>query len=89
MSSPFPVRNCLACGQLDDHPRHVHTLPDHSDVTTHMDCHARSNPPCETCLAQTETADGVTGDEFRDHLHSDALREHLTTNYPHFLGLDA
>lgn len=88
--SELPVRNCLACGQRDNHPRDVHTLPDHSSVEYHVDCHARMTPPCESCLAQTETAPkGATGDAMREHLTSDALREHLTANYPHLLGLES
>jgi len=81
----MPVRSCLACGQVDDHPRHVITLPDHSEVTYHMDCHARMNPPCEICTAQTETATGVTGDELRAHITSSEQAEYLAANHANLL----
>jgi hypothetical protein len=81
----LPVRNCLACGQVDTDPRHVITLPDHSEVGYHMDCHARMNPPCEACVAQTETAQGVTGDAFREHLISPEQAEYLAANHADLL----
>jgi len=80
-----PVRNCLACGQVDDHPRHVITLPDHSEVTYHMDCHSRMNPPCEVCTAQTANAEGKTGDELRAVITSPEQAEFLATNYANLL----
>ena len=61
------LRNCLGCGQLDDHPRHVIHLGD-TEVCFHMDCHARANPPCEVCAAQIAEAGGITGHELRTHL---------------------
>lgn len=63
------LRTCIGCGQTDDHPRHVIALPEGSEVTWHMDCHAIATS-CDTCMTQTAGADGATGD---------ALREHITT----------
>lgn len=63
-------RNCIGCGQVDDHPRHVIVLGDGSDAPWHMDCHARSEPGCEVCASQISGANGATGD---------ALRQYLTT----------
>lgn len=60
-------RTCLGCGQTDDHPRHVVTLQDGSDVNWHMDCH-RIATGCDVCTEQTAGADGVTGDDFRAYL---------------------
>jgi hypothetical protein len=68
MTAPLPVRTCLGCGQTDDHPRHVITMPDHSEVGWHMDCHTRANPPCEVCKSQIAGAKGATGHELREHL---------------------
>lgn len=57
------LRNCIACGQKDDHPRHVTDFGD-----WHLDCHARSREGCELCEAATDSHDGLTGDELRSHL---------------------
>ena len=59
------LRNCIGCGQVDDHPRHVVGLPDGSDVPWHHDCHARATG-CEVCAAVAES--GFTGDELRAHI---------------------
>jgi hypothetical protein len=66
-------RNCVACGQVDDHPRHVVVLADGSDAPYHHDCHSRLNPPCAICQVIAQSAQGVTGD---------ALREHIVNNDP-------
>lgn len=61
-------RNCLGCGQVDDHPRHVIALGDGSDVFWHNDCHARSSAGCEHCAAVVASAAGLQGDELRAHI---------------------
>lgn len=61
------LRNCLGCGQTDDHPRHVIHLGE-TEAAWHMDCHARTNPPCEVCADQIREAEGLTGHALRDHL---------------------
>lgn len=61
------MRTCLGCAQTDDHPRHVISLPDGSEVTWHFDCH-RIVSGCETCTEQTAGAEGLIGDELRAHL---------------------
>ena len=74
---------CLGCGQVDDHPKDVWILPDHSATYWHHDCHARSDAGCRACYALTEIRpEGIRGDEYRAHLHTPAVREHLRTNYP-------
>jgi hypothetical protein len=61
-------RTCLGCQQTDDHPRHVIALQDGSEVGWHMDCHATTG--CESCRAQNEGAEQLTGDAFRAHVVS-------------------
>lgn len=68
-----PVRKCAICGQVDDHPRHVHTLPDGGDFSIHMDCCANARN-CESCTGQLEGVGGVDGNP-----KGEALREHLQT----------
>lgn len=63
-----PVRSCLACGQTDDHPRHMVVLSDGSEAFWHMDCHSRISPPCSVCAEVISGADGVTGDALRSHI---------------------
>lgn len=63
------IRGCVACGQQDDHPRHVIAavaVAGAKTVDFHMDCHASMG--CETCRAQISGADGAQGDELRTHL---------------------
>lgn len=71
-----PVRNCVGCGGTDDHPRHVHALPDGTAFYLHMDCCAISKD-CEVCKAQLEGVGGVEGNP-----KGDALRKHLVTTGP-------
>lgn len=61
------LRNCLACGQVDDHPRHVIALADGSDVAWHNDCHARATN-CAVCIDVVASANGRQGDELRSHI---------------------
>ena len=66
-----PTRTCIACGQTDDHPRHQTVLPDQSEVGHHMDCGARLNPPCQTCIDVLKTAkvkDKEIGEDMRAKL---------------------
>ena len=60
------LRNCVGCGQVDDHPRHVDPNgPDTGDW--HHDCHFRATG-CEVCEAVS--AEGLTGDELREHIRN-------------------
>jgi hypothetical protein len=64
-------RNCIACGQVDDHPRHVIQVDPNSTIAFHMDCHARSG--CEVCASQLQACEATTdnpvvGDELRARL---------------------
>lgn len=60
-------RNCIGCGQVDDHPRH-HISIGEQDVFWHMDCHARSGSGCELCQAVVDSAKGAKGDKLREHI---------------------
>lgn len=71
-----PVRTCAGCGQSDDHPRHVHALPDGTTFGLHMDCCAYSKN-CEVCKAQLAGVGGVDKNP-----KGDKLREHLLTTGP-------
>ena len=63
-----PVRSCLACGQEDDHPRHVVVIPpDMAEVPWHFDCHAAITN-CESCTVVVKTAKGKTGEDLRTHI---------------------
>jgi hypothetical protein len=73
-----PVRNCLACGQTDDHPRHVVDLGEGREVSFHMDCHARMNPACPLCVEQTSGVPaGTIGEDLRAHLVSLPPKAHF------------
>lgn len=71
-----PIRKCPICFGVDDHPRHVHALPDGTDLPLHMDCCAASRN-CDVCHAQLEGVGGVEGNP-----KGDLLREHLVTTGP-------
>ena len=61
------IRGCVACGQEDDHPRHVIATPAGS-VPVHMDCHKAMG--CEVCAATVSTAETLKGDDLRAHIRS-------------------
>lgn len=60
------IRPCAACGQKDDHPRHVIAMTPTESLFFHMDCHA--NNDCPTCKQQIADAKGAQGDKLRRHL---------------------
>jgi hypothetical protein len=61
---PNPFRNCLGCGQVDDHPRHIIDVGG-TDTYWHHDCHARATgDPYSAAVAEC----GLTGDELRAHI---------------------
>lgn len=62
------LRNCVGCGQVDDHPRHHISFGPDQDVYWHNDCHARSANGCELCEAVVNSAGDLTGDELRAHI---------------------
>lgn len=76
--SEHPVRNCLGCGQVDDHPRHRVRLPRDQYVEWHMDCHSRSPDGCETCEATVAAAEERQGHELRMFIQDNAPAAHLT-----------
>jgi hypothetical protein len=70
------LRSCDACWQSDEHPHHVHGLPNGSTQSRHMDCCAAAGCPDGSCLevlARTPER-GV------------ALREYLTAGSVDSLG---
>lgn len=60
------IRNCLGCGQSDDHPRHITVVADGTEVAWHMDCHALTG--CEVCQSTLEDVTGMKGDQLREFL---------------------
>lgn len=61
---------CPGCGMNDDHPRHILVLEDGTQVAWHSDCHASKG--CPICVIQRDGAEGLTGQEYRDHLTANA-----------------
>lgn len=62
------ARRCYVCGQRDDHPRDHVVLIDQSSVFHHIDCGARTSPPCPGCVARLEASGNATGDALRQFL---------------------
>jgi hypothetical protein len=71
-----PTRTCPICTGVDDHPRHVITLPDGTEMALHMDCCASARN-CEVCTAQLAGVGGVEGNP-----KGEKLRAHLKTTGP-------
>lgn len=83
---------CLACGQVDDDPKHVIAMTADTEVRHHHDCGALMNPPCPVCTILTGEAPvqpskikgaphvPVTGQAMRDHLLS--LPPRAWTHHP-------
>lgn len=74
-----PVRNCVLCGQVDDHPRDVMVIGD-SVVYHHHDCGARMDPPCPSCAWLVAHKGELKGDDWRSHvnaLHAELPQEQL------------
>ena len=65
--SENPIRFCPICKVADDHPRHDFNLTDPA-VSPHMDCCAANNCPDGSCPVVLKNADGVTGEELRQHI---------------------
>lgn len=59
------IRNCIGCGQEDDHPRHIVVNVDGSESPWHHDCHARSTG---NAVSKAIADSGLTGDELRQHI---------------------
>lgn len=70
-----PVRNCIGCGQRDDHPRHVVVVGE-AEVPWHMDCHVITTG-CAICEYQLAAVGGVDGNP-----KGEALRAHLVSLQP-------
>lgn len=64
----LPLRNCVACGQVDNHPRDVVALRDGSVAYYHHDCHARLDPPCASCAWLVQHKGDLVGDEWRSQI---------------------
>lgn len=61
---------CPGCGMNDNHPRHTLVLEDGAQVSWHSDCHAVKG--CPICVIQRDGAEGLTGQDYRDHLEANA-----------------
>jgi hypothetical protein len=63
-----PTRTCDVCDQTDDHPRHemVVNMITGEGASRHMDCCASSG--CNVCAKQIAGADGLKGQQLRDHI---------------------
>lgn len=70
MSDSTPMRNCLACGQVDDHPRDVVVLPGDSVAYLHHDCHAALDPPCKSCAWLVAHKGDLVGGDWRDQIEA-------------------
>lgn len=68
MTEALPMRNCVGCGQVDDHPRDVVALGDGSVAYWHHDCHARIDPPCASCAWLVAHKGDLVGQEWRDQI---------------------
>lgn len=67
------VRSCDACGQVDDHPRHlIYDPANNGDTTRHLDCCAAAG--CESCAEQLAAAPETArhGQSLIDHLTGEA-----------------
>lgn len=59
-------RTCPGCGMNDNHPRHILVAEDGTQHWWHTDCHQAKG--CEICAVKRDGADGLTGDQYREHL---------------------
>ncbi|MEV8610310.1 hypothetical protein AB0383_20685 [Amycolatopsis sp. NPDC051373] len=78
-------RNCVGCGQVDDHPRDVVALADGSTAYYHHDCHARLDPPCESCAWLVQHKGDLVGHEWRTQIgnvHNALTPEQLAAAHP-------
>ena len=62
-------RNCVGCGQVDNHPRDVVDVGGGQVAYWHHDCHAALTPPCPSCAWLVRHKGKLTGDEWRDHVN--------------------
>lgn len=63
-------RTCPGCGINDNHPRHILVGEEGNQWCWHTDCHAAKG--CPICAIKREGAEGVIGDEYRQHLLDNA-----------------
>jgi len=64
------MRVCVVCGQVDNHPRDVVSLPGDQVAYHHHDCGARLEPACPSCLWLVQHKGDLTGDDWRQHIGS-------------------
>lgn len=65
-----PMRSCIGCAQVDDHPRHSVQVDGPAGLFAdwHFDCH-RMITGCEACgLAVDTRAEGAVGGAFLQHV---------------------
>jgi hypothetical protein len=73
-----PVRNCVVCGQRDDHPRCQTVFPDGSSAYHHHDCGALLEPPCPSCWWLVQHKGNLVGEEWRQQVLD--LHEQITAD---------
>jgi hypothetical protein len=61
---------CPGCAMDDDHPRHTLVMEDGATRSWHTDCHAPKG--CPICVIMRDGAEGLTGQEYREHLAENA-----------------
>jgi hypothetical protein len=73
---PHPVRDCVLCGQSDDHPRVIRVVGDLTQIA-HHDCLAAALDDGENdeLKAIVEHSKGKKGDELRAYLLSPEHRK--------------
>jgi len=64
-----PIRACVWCTQIDDHPRDLVEIGAELIAPWHMDCHVQATG-CTACKRLLADAAGAKGDELRVHLES-------------------
>lgn len=64
----LPLRTCIGCAAVDDHPKHEIDLGGGVSTYWHFDCHVIATGCPDVCAPARQGADGLTGDEFRAHI---------------------
>lgn len=79
------LRNCIGCGQVDDHPRHVIDVGG-ENVYWHHDCHAlTTGDPVSAAVAEA----GLKGDELRAHIEENNPGREAAERRNHQAAVDA
>lgn len=76
----FPMRPCIGCGQVDDHPRVHSVVPTadggHGSEFWHHDCFSEAHAErVDHAAIHSIAATGLKGDELRAHIQSLPVQE--------------